>query len=132
MVQLGRLKEYSPIAVRLGISIVFLLFGISQIFNGKNWLAWLPPFVDSFPLDPLTFVLFIGIFNFIVGGLLLIGLFTRLAALLGVLHLIGVISVLGYNDIAIRDFGLMLASLSIFLHGPDKWCLDMKIKKARD
>ena len=40
--------------------------------------------------------------------------------------LIGIIIGLGYNNIAVRDFGLMLITFAIFLGGKDKWCLDYK------
>jgi len=35
-------KSYGPILVRYGVGIVFLLFGLDQLFNPGNWLAWLP------------------------------------------------------------------------------------------
>ncbi len=123
-----KFKEYAPIFVRLGIGIVFLLFGFDQTFNPANWMAWTPSFISF--LSGNVFWLFTGIFNMIVGFLLLIGLLTRLAGLLASLHLIGVIITLGYNDIAIRDFGLLLGAISVLLYGADKWCVDKRIWKS--
>ena len=70
-----------------------------------------------------------GIFEVVFGTLLVIGLFTRIVAFLFFLHTLVIMFSLGYNDISIRDFGLALASLSVYLYGGDKWCLDRKLKK---
>lgn len=121
-----RYKDYAPALVRIGVGIVFFLFGISQITRPQTWLAWLPNFVGNLPFTQITFLILTGIFNLIVGVLLIIGIFTKIAALLSSLHLIGVIISLGYNDISIRDFGLLLAALSIFFNGPDKFCIQKK------
>ena len=59
----------------------------------------------------------------VFGLLLLLGLFVRPVAILLVLHLLGIIITLEYNSISVRDFGLMMATIAIFLHGPDCWCL---------
>ncbi len=120
-------KDYAPVFVRWGAGIVFFLFGISQLINPENWLAWFPTL--NF-IEPLTLIFVNGIVDLIIGFLLLIGLLTRIIAFLAVLHLVGVIFTLGYNDIAIRDFGLLLASLSVLFHGPDKLCLDKRFRKS--
>ncbi|MBI2451892.1 DoxX family membrane protein [Candidatus Pacearchaeota archaeon] len=122
-------ERYAPAVVRYGVGIVFFLLGVSQITGPEGWIAWFPSWITSFGFSIPTFIFLNGIFDSLVGLLLIIGLLTRIISLLAVLHLVGVISVLGYNDIAIRDFGLLLAALSVFLHDPDKLCLDSKIWK---
>ena len=71
-----------------------------------------------------------GTLEIVLGSLLLLGLFTRLCAFILALHLGGIMISLGYNDIAIRDFGLSLATFAVFLHGPDRLCWDVKQRKA--
>lgn len=122
---LDNYKDYAPVFVRLGVGVVFFLFGIDQLIRPEAWFAWLPSWVTW--VGPEKFFLMNGIFDLVVGILLLVGLLTRIAAFFAVLHLIGVILVLGYNDVAIRDFGLLLGALSVFLYGADKLCLDKKI-----
>lgn len=129
MINEQKWKQYAPSIIRIGISIVFLWFGLNQIFNGDDFLGYLPTFVNSLPLQPLTFILLNGIFEVVFGLLLIVGLLTRISALLLGLHLIGIIISLGYNEIAVRDFGLMIATLSVFIHGNDQWCLSNKWKK---
>src|SRR3989344_4719251 len=121
------LKEYAPILTRIAISIVFLWFGINQIINPEHFMGYLPNFILSSTFAK-TFIYLNGTFEIIFGTLLAIGFFTRTAALLLSIHLIGIIIGLGYNNIAVRDFGLMLITFSIFLGGKDKWCLDYKRK----
>lgn len=120
------LKEYSPILIRISISLVFLWFGLTNVFNPNYLLGYLPQFISFIPIQPLTLMLINGIFEIFFGTLLLIGFFTRFASIILTINLIPIIIGLGYNDIAIRDIGLALVTLSIFLHGPDKWCLDYK------
>lgn len=121
-------KEYAPIILRIGISLVFLWFGFSQVFNSKAWLVWLPQWTLNLPFEPSTFVLINGLFEVIFGILLILGLFTRVSALLLGLHLLPIMFSIGYNDIGVRDFGLIIATFAIFLYGQDNWSLDRIIK----
>lgn len=127
--KIEKYKEYSPLVLRIGIGIVFLWFGLTNLFNPESLIGYLPKFAQSLPIEPLSILLLTGIFEVVFGLLLLIGLFTRLSSFLLFLHLLIIIIGLGYNDIAVRDFGLALATFAIFLHGPDKWCLDSRRKK---
>src|SRR3989344_1041674 len=120
--------EYSRILTRIAISIVFLWFGITQIVNPEYLMGYLPNFILLSGYAK-TFIYLNGIFEIAFGTLLIIGLFTRTVALLLTVHLLGIIIGLGYNDIAVRDFGLMLVTFAIFLGGKDKWCLDWRRKQ---
>ena len=116
------IKEYAPITVRIGMSLVFLWFGISQITNTANFLGYLPQFLFGSKYA-FSFVVANGVFEIIFGIFLAAGVFVRIAALILAVHLLGITIVLGYNEIAVRDFGLALATLSIFFSGEDNWCL---------
>tara|TARA_Y100000310_G_scaffold255151_1_gene262419 strand:- start:3164 stop:3559 length:396 start_codon:yes stop_codon:yes gene_type:complete len=126
MLKIDKYKQYAPTILRIGISLVFLWFGITQLINPAAYLGYLPSFAQSIPLTSNTLIYINGIAELILGILLLIGLFTRLTAFIIILNLITIIIGLGYNDIAIRDFGLLLATLSVLLNGPDEYTLDFK------
>ncbi len=126
MMKIEKYKEYAPLIARLSISLVFLWFGFNEIINTEVWVTWLPQFAYNLPIAPTTLVLINGTFEIIFGGLLLAGLFTRITAFLLFIHLLGIAFSVGYNDVAIRDLGLSLVTLSIFLSGPDRWCLEKK------
>ncbi len=116
-------KEYAPAIARYGVGIVFFIFGISQLINPENWLGYLPGYILNIGISPANLIYANGVFDLVIGALLLLGLFVRVVALISSLHLIGIIISLGYNDVAIRDFGLLIVLISIFIHGPDKLCL---------
>ena len=120
--------EYSRIFTRIAISLVFIWFGINQIISPNNFMEYLPSFI-LLSTYAKTFIYLNGIFELILGAFLILGLFTRITALILGINLIGIIFGLGYNDVAVRDFGLMLVTLAIFLGGKDKWCLENKIKR---
>lgn len=121
--KLQKYKEYAPAIARYGVGIVFFIFGISQIINPENWVAWLPSFSFNLGITGESLIYINGAFDFIVGALLLIGIWIRPVALVGAVHIAGIIVSLGYNDIAIRDFGLLLVLISVFLNGSDKLCI---------
>jgi hypothetical protein len=57
-----------------------------------------------------------GIFNLFVGIGLTLGFYPLIFSALAILHLIGVIFTLGiFNNIAIRDIGLLILAIGIFL-----------------
>jgi len=128
--QIDKMKNYAPIVVRIGMSLVFLWFGAQQWLDVDAWSGLIPEWATSTSgLSAETFVYINGTFELIFGALLLLGLFTRVAAFLLSLHMIHITLTVGYNEIGVRDFGLSLATISVFLHGLDDWCLDRKIRQ---
>jgi len=126
------LKEYAPIVLRISLGLVFLWFGFTSIFNHESLVGYLPEFAYSLEISLQSIMLLNGIFEIVFGTLLIIGLFTRVVAFILFLHILSIMFLLGYNDVAIRDFGLAFATLAIFLNGADKWCLDKKLKNRKD
>jgi len=123
------LKKYSPIVLRLGIAGLFLWFGLNQLFDSSSWISFLPSWTNSLPISQNSFVLINGIFETVLGLTLLVGFATRISALLLSLHLLGIVSTLGYNDLMIRDLALSIATFTIFMNGTDEFCLEEKLKK---
>ncbi|MEK6825968.1 MAG: DoxX family protein [Nanoarchaeota archaeon] len=121
----AKTKNYAPMTARIGLSLVFLWFGFNQLMYPLNWIGWVPQGMTGM-IDVYTLVFINGLFEIIFGALLLIGLFTRVASGLLALHLLGITFTIGFNEIGIRDLGLTLALVSVFLHGPDAWCLGAK------
>ena len=120
------LKDYGTLILRLGLGIVFLWFGITSLLEPQTWTSLVPTWS---PISQTTSVTIMAIFQLIFSILLIIGLFTRLTAILLALSLIPIILSLGYNDVAIRDFGLFTATLSLAVSGSKKLSLDSKLNK---
>lgn len=127
MESINKYKNFAPSIVRFGISFVFLWFGINQLLFPENFIGYIPMWSLAL-FNVNTIILFNGIFQTLFGLFLVLGLFTRVSSLLLGLHLIIIIFSLGYNDIAIRDFGILIVTVSIFLNGVDNLCLDKKVK----
>jgi len=136
-----RAKCYAPSFVRIALALVFLWFGINQLMFPNDFMGYLPSWTihDGTGLGHLLYtavsilpgkansVIFInGVAEIILGTLLGIGLFTRISALLLSIHLLIIVFSLGYNDIAIRDLGLVAGAFSVFIHGPDCLCIEKK------
>lgn len=125
-------REYAPLFVRLGVGFVFLLLGIQQFLFTEQWTTWLPHWLTQALPDaaPAMHVILVNAsIDVLLGLALLLGIFTRIVAILMVIHLVGVLLTLGYNDIAIRDLGILLAAIAVAIHGADRWCLEMRWKK---
>lgn len=139
-------KKYSTDLVRIAVSLVFLWFGISQLIDPESFLGYIPEwlyqqepqmmqgfiqFMQRVPNFVYNVILLNGIFETIFGILLLIGFFTRIAAFLLALHLFGIAFSLGYNDVAVRDFGLALATASLIFSGAGEISMDSKFRKGK-
>lgn len=118
-------SKYAPIITRYGMSLVFLWFGFTQVMGPESWTSLIPEFITNIThLSALTFVYLNGGMEIVLGLLLIIGIYTRISALILALHLLFITIDVGYNAIGIRDLGLTLATLSIFFNGPDFLCLE--------
>ena len=89
----------------------------------------MPQWTESLGLSATMIVLLNGLFEVVLGVLLAIGFYTRIAALLLSLHLLFIAYEIGYNDIGVRDFALAVATFSLALFGPDQFSLDKRMQR---
>lgn len=122
-----RLSSYGPVLLRVAMSLVFLWFGTNQLIHTASWTGVVPSFVAGIFGSASTVVLLNGWFEIVAGLMLIVGFHTRIVSLLLGLHLIGIAGGFGLSAIGVRDWGLCLATLSIFFNGPDMWCVDLKL-----
>jgi uncharacterized membrane protein YphA (DoxX/SURF4 family) len=107
--------------LQYGLALVFLWFGFSQLTNPADWTSFVPVSIARLsPLPVTVIVLLNGLLEVVCGILLLFNVAVRWAALLMALHLAGITISLGYNSVAVRDFGLMMATFSLALLHQDK------------
>jgi uncharacterized membrane protein YphA (DoxX/SURF4 family) len=133
MASIDKYKSYSPVLVRIAVSLVFLWFGVNQLISPESFLGYVPEWIYSNAAEisglPHLLIIGNGVFETLLGSLLLLGVFTRIASLLMGIHLAAIAFSLGYNDIAVRDIGISLATFSVFLNGSDRFCLENKLKQ---
>lgn len=129
---LTRCEIYAPSVLRYGMATVILWFGLQQVFDVSAWTAYIPDSIVGLThLDAATLVMFNGIFELVFGIALLIGFQVRTVALLLSLHLFDIMFTVGYGEIAVRDFGLALATLVVFMNGSDILCIQHKKVEAQ-
>jgi len=125
------MRDYAIPVLRGGLVVLFLWFGLSQVIDPSGWVAWVPEWPTALTgLSAETIVLLNGLFEMILGVMLLLGIWTRYVALLLALHLFLVAFEVGYNDIGVRDFSLAVATLALALWGDDRFSVLRFFKKT--
>lgn len=105
--------------------MVFLWFGVQQFLAPEMWIGFIPEWVlDLSPIGAVSLVHLNGAVEIIFGTALILGLFTRASALILGLHMAHITFMVGYDAIGVRDFGLTIAALAVFLNGADNFTLD--------
>lgn len=99
-----------------GLVLVFGLFGIDKFLSPALWIGWVPPWMEGllgFPRD--AWLRAIGVAEILVAVLLLIPVrrVRQAGALLVSLELLSILTQTGWNDVGIRDAGLLLAAVAL-------------------
>jgi uncharacterized membrane protein YphA (DoxX/SURF4 family) len=103
--------------MRLALTIAPIAFGLDKFFNVMvDWPVYLAPWInDIAPGSGQDFMYFVGAIEIVAG--LTVALKPRYGAYVVAGWLAGIVINLlthsGYYDIALRDFGLMLAALTL-------------------
>jgi len=109
-------EDWGLVILRVGLALVYLWFGFSQLFDSLNWVYLVPNWaVNLSHLPPAMIVLANGLFEVIVGTFLIIGFFVRPMTLLYVAHLFVISVEMGISSAGVRDIGLTLSALALFL-----------------
>lgn len=121
------LEKYASSVLRFGMGAIVLWFSIEQFRNTGFWVAYVPDFaVNLSGLSATTLVYLNASFELVFTIMLLIGWKVRLSALLLSLHLIEIAFSVGYSETAIRDIGLAIALLVVFMNGSDILSIENK------
>lgn len=112
--------KYSYIVLCVGLAAVFFWFGIDKFIHPTYWLnAWVPAWAVAaaakFGVTGVQFMYVQGILEILIGLSLVSGVFTRFFSAVGVLFLVAILFVVGFNEIAVRDVGLIGGLLAVFL-----------------
>lgn len=104
--------------LRTVFTVAPILFGLDKYARllTDNWERYLAPWMDNLiPGDAHTAMLIVGAVEIVAG--LVVAFLPRYGGLLVAAWLLGIIvslvSVGGYLDIALRDFGLLVAALAL-------------------
>jgi len=126
-----KLTTYSPTVLRIGMSIIAIWFGTQEILNPQMWTSFVPDSIVTFSHLSANFLVHMnGAFELIFGIALLLGIKTRITAFLLTLHMFDITYVVGYSALGIRDLGLALGLLAVFMHGPSPVSFDQRKSKT--
>ena len=100
--------------LRIGLAITFLWIGILIFKNPEAWGGYLQPWAAGLlPIPIAQAMIGTAILDIIIGAFLLFNFLPWLAALVGAIHLIIVLTVSGITDITVRDIGLLAGTLAL-------------------
>ncbi|MCP2242577.1 DoxX family membrane protein [Lentzea aerocolonigenes] len=94
-----------------------ILFGLDKFFNVLvDWPTYLAPWIDSVvPGSPQTAMYLVGVIEIVAGVLVAVrpkwGGLVVAAWLLGII--VNLLTLPGYYDVALRDFGLLVGALAL-------------------
>lgn len=125
------IPKYSKPILRIGIALVFLHFGFSQISSPDNWANYVPDFLTGKIVGATNIVVMNGIVEVTLALFLITGLYTKFSAGILTMHMIPIIIFVGASSIAVRDFGIFIAIFVVFLNGLDKYTIDNKTLKEQ-
>ena len=103
--------------LRLGLTVAPIAFGLDKFFNVMvDWPKYLAPWInDIAPGSGQDFMYLVGAIEILAG--IIVALKPRYGAYVVAGWLAGIVinllTLSGYYDIALRDFGLMLAALTL-------------------
>jgi uncharacterized membrane protein YphA (DoxX/SURF4 family) len=110
--------RYSSWALRAGLVLVYLWFGIDKFIQPNYWIdGWMPLWaqhvVASIGMGPVNAIILLGLFEVLVAVSLATGFFSRVFSSIAAAVLIVVIITHGLNEITVRDLGLIGGLLAL-------------------
>lgn len=118
--------------LRVGLAITFLWIGILIFKEPQAWGGYLQPWAAGLlPIPIAQAMIGTAVLDIIIGFLLLIDSFVWLAALIGAIHLVIILTVSGITDITVRDIAILSAAIAIMADSLPKVFFD-KIKSLQN
>jgi len=111
---LKKYSKYSDLILRLGLGFVFIYFGIDKFFHPSYWIGYIPAWF-VIPISMTVFIYLMGIVETVVGLGIVTNRHLRFFAAIAALMLIGISISIGWNEITVRDIGLLAVAVSLML-----------------
>lgn len=111
--------------LRVGVAITFIWIGVLIFKTPEAWGGYLQPWAAGLlPIPIAQAMIGTAILDITIGALLLIDSFVWLAALVGAIHLIIVLTVSGITDITVRDIAIFSAVVALMAESLPKTFTD--------
>ncbi|HXH26414.1 MAG TPA: MauE/DoxX family redox-associated membrane protein [Candidatus Acidoferrum sp.] len=110
--------QLAALLLRFGLAFVFTYAAVDSFIHPDDWVGYLPHFMTIF-IPAETMLNVISAYELALAGWLLIGKYTRYAAILSALTLAGILAAnLGILGVTFRDVGLVFAALALVFVEP--------------
>lgn len=108
--------------MRISLGFVFVWFGISEIINPSYFRVYIPPFISILNLNQDLLIQIHGALLVFLFICLVFKIFLRITSLVSIFVLLSIIIGLlltpefGFNEIAVRDIGLLGLAVAIWFN----------------
>lgn len=102
-----------------GLAFVFMYSGVDKFIRPLVWIGWMPAWLDgTLGMDKNLWMQIAAGAEILIGAMLVFPVYNiqRFGALPAVIHLCFILTQTGWNDIAVRDIGLLAAAVAL-------WCM---------
>ena len=129
-----RYQNYAPLALRIGLAIVFILFGIKKLADPSQTTSEIQLLLQLDLVDAAALNFYLGLIELAVASGFIVGFKVRILSIVsGVLvtsFFLSFIAKFGasINPDLYRDIGLLGGSVALFLLGPGPFSLDQYFK----
>ncbi len=119
---LKNIASHYGFVMRVSLGFVFVWFGISEVFNPNYFRVYVPPFISNFGFDNDLLIQIHGGLLIVLFLCLVFKIYLKITGLASVFILTSIVFGLlitpefGFNEIAVRDIGLLGLSLAIWLN----------------
>lgn len=118
----------SRLVLRWSFAVLFFWFGLQQLLDAGDWVAFLPEFTGYLPIPGDTLVQLNGWVELCFATALLFGYRVRIISALLAVHLFGIALTVdgatGVRDAVLGSIGVVLA-----LSSADEWTIDAYFKR---
>lgn len=101
----------------LGLAFVFAYFGIDKFLHPLIWIGWIPAWMDGLlGMKPAAWLQIIGVAEIVIAAAILlpVRVVQQIAVIGAAVQLVAILIVGGWNDIAVRDTGLLTMAIALF------------------
>jgi hypothetical protein len=111
------LQQLAPqLILTAAMVLVFGYFGIDKLVHPDLWIGWIPLWMEGMlTLSRNAWLTIIGLTEVLLAILLIIPIrnVRKAGAIIIALHLVAILTQVGWNELGIRDLGLLLADLAL-------------------
>ena len=109
--------------LQIGLAITFIWIGVMIIQSPAYWSGFFPVWlINISPFSPISLSVLFGVLDLIIGMMLLFKYQLHVAALLGALHLTGILIFSGIDVVTVRDVAILGGVLAVFIDSaPKSW-----------